>query len=271
MKASLQPKPMYCSRDYYYSSRRTTPLGQGLPSPATLLFNCLVRGIMPVMDRPPININNGDGHHKTLMHRQGKNGWGSDTSTIFMPIPIGSTVVVQWEDRGPWTHGTVVDKGNHNHHNRSYKTHVTKTGRIITHSRQHIRPTPITVGNSLHNQVNKHTKPDPLDGILDHIQKHPPPPTTKTITNERPNSNIMPDTHKETNCIQDIKGKQREEEDINTILDYEHRNNGENFVRTRCGRIAKKARQAHIWMIMHKHSPGQHVGHCAKFKHFTTF
>ena len=32
---------------------RTTPLGQGLLSPPTTLFNCLVRGIMPVMNRPP--------------------------------------------------------------------------------------------------------------------------------------------------------------------------------------------------------------------------
>ena len=35
---------------------RTTAMGQGLPSPAMLLFNCPVRGIMPVIDRPPINI-----------------------------------------------------------------------------------------------------------------------------------------------------------------------------------------------------------------------
>ena len=52
---------------------RTTPLGQGLPSPAMLLFNHLVRGIMPVMDRLPINIDNDDEHNQTLMHRQGKN------------------------------------------------------------------------------------------------------------------------------------------------------------------------------------------------------
>ena len=44
---------------------RTTPLGQGLPSPAMLLFKCLVRNIMPVMDRPPINIDNDDEHHQT--------------------------------------------------------------------------------------------------------------------------------------------------------------------------------------------------------------
>ena len=51
---------------------RTTPLGQGLPSPAMLLFNCLVCGIMPVMDRKPTKIDSDDEHHKNLMHRQGK-------------------------------------------------------------------------------------------------------------------------------------------------------------------------------------------------------
>ena len=139
---------------------------------------------------------------------------------FFMSIPIGSTVAVQQEDRGPWAHGTVVDKGNHNHHNRSCKIQVTKTGRIITHNRQHIKPTLI------HNQVNKHTKTDPLDAILDHIQRHPQPTTTKIITTERPNNNIMSYTHIETYGIQGIKCKQREEEDINTISDNEHRNNG---------------------------------------------
>ena len=52
---------------------RSTPLGQGLPSPPMLLSNCPVRGILPVIDRPPINIDNDDKHHNTLMHRQGKN------------------------------------------------------------------------------------------------------------------------------------------------------------------------------------------------------
>ena len=187
---------------------RTTPLEKGLPSPAKLLFNCLVRGIMPVMDRQPINIDNDDKHHKNLMHRQAKSDQDSDTSKNFMSIPIGSTVAVQQEDGGLWTHSTVVGKGNHNHHNRSYKIQVTKTGRIITHNRQHIKPTPITAENFLHNQVNKHTKTDPLDAILDHIQRHSLPPTTKIITNERPNNNIIPYTPKETNGIQDIKGKQ---------------------------------------------------------------
>ena len=127
----------------YYKNKDHT-IGARSPSPEMLLFNCLVRGTMPLMDRKPINIDNDDKHHKNLMHRQGKNDWYNDTSKIFTSISIGSTVVVQWEDWGPWTHWTIIGKGNHNHHNRLYKIQVTNTGRIITHNRQHIKPTPIT-------------------------------------------------------------------------------------------------------------------------------
>ena len=52
---------------------RTTPLGQGLPSPTTLLFNSLVRDTIPVMDRLPINTNNDEEHHKALTSRQSRN------------------------------------------------------------------------------------------------------------------------------------------------------------------------------------------------------
>ena len=52
---------------------RTTPLGQGLPSLATLLFNHLVCSIMHVIDSKPVSVDNDDEHHKNLMHRQGRN------------------------------------------------------------------------------------------------------------------------------------------------------------------------------------------------------
>ena len=75
------------------------------------------------------------------MHRQGKNDTNNEALQVFVSIPIGSTVAVQWEDRGPWTHGTIVGKGDHNHHNQSYKIQVITIGRIITCNRQHIKPT----------------------------------------------------------------------------------------------------------------------------------
>ena len=74
---------------------RLTPLGQGLPCPATLLFNCLVRGIMPIIDRPLINTNNDDEHDTALVNRQYRNEQGIDTSKNFAFLPIGSTVAVQ--------------------------------------------------------------------------------------------------------------------------------------------------------------------------------
>ena len=70
--------------------------------------------------------------------------------------------------------------------------------------------------------------------------RHPPTPTDKTIMDERSKNNNMPYKHKDTNSIQDIKGKQTEEECSNKISDNEHKNNGENIVRTRYGKIVKK-------------------------------
>ena len=49
-----------------------TPLGQGLPSPATMLFNCPIRGIMPVINRPLMGIDNDVEHHIVLIKRQTK-------------------------------------------------------------------------------------------------------------------------------------------------------------------------------------------------------
>ena len=79
-----------------------TPLGQGHPSPVIMLFNCLITGMMSVINRPLIGINNDDEHHKVIIKRQTKM-----TKTKILPknvsLPIGSTVVVQCKDGGPWT------------------------------------------------------------------------------------------------------------------------------------------------------------------------
>ena len=73
----------------------TTSLGQGLPSLATLLFNHLVCGVMPVIDRKLIGRDNDNKHHSKLVHRQHKNNTDNDASLVFASIPIGSTVAVQ--------------------------------------------------------------------------------------------------------------------------------------------------------------------------------
>ena len=71
----------------------TTPLGQGLPSPATLIFNRQVHSIMPVLDQKPIGTDSDDKHHSKLVDRQYKNN--SDASPVFASLPIGSAVAVQ--------------------------------------------------------------------------------------------------------------------------------------------------------------------------------
>ena len=78
----------------------TTPLGQGLLSLETLIFNCPVCRVMPVLDRKPIGRDNDDEHHSKLVHRQYKSDTYNDASPIFASIPIGSTVAVQQEDHG---------------------------------------------------------------------------------------------------------------------------------------------------------------------------
>ena len=71
----------------------TTPLGPGLLSPATLLFNRQVQGIMPVLDCKPIGQDHDDDHYGKLMDRQHKND--NDTPPVFPYIHRGSAVVVQ--------------------------------------------------------------------------------------------------------------------------------------------------------------------------------
>ena len=148
----------------------TTPLGQGLLSLATLLFNQPVCSV----DRKPIGRDNDDEHHIKLVYRQHKNDTNNDASPVFASILIGSTVVVQQEDGGLWTHGMIVGKGDHNHHDQSYTIQITTTGRRITCNRQHIRLTSITTDNYICYQATKHAtrQTDPLDAILEHIKNN---------------------------------------------------------------------------------------------------
>ena len=107
----------------------TTPLGQGLLSPVTLMFNRQICGIIPVLDCKSIGQDCDDDHHSKLVDRQHKNN--NDASPVFASIPIGSAVVVQQEDGRPWTHGTIVGIGDHNHHDRAYTIQLTPNGRQI--------------------------------------------------------------------------------------------------------------------------------------------
>ena len=49
-----------------------TPLGPGLPSSVTMLFTCPIRGIIPIINRPPADKDNDGEHYEVLIRRQTK-------------------------------------------------------------------------------------------------------------------------------------------------------------------------------------------------------
>ena len=172
-------------RDIYMALLQicTTPLGPGLPSLATLLFNRQVQGIMPVLDHKPIRQDYDDDHYGKLMDRQHKND--NDTPPVFSYITIGSAVVVQQEDIRPWTHGMVVDRGDHNHHGKPYTIQLTTYGRCITQNRWHIKPTAVTADAYIIHQSYKQCaiSTDPLADILSNIDKNPGAYNNKQVLN----------------------------------------------------------------------------------------
>ena len=52
-------------------------------------------------------------------------------SRSYDSFSIEYTIVVQQEDGGVWTHGTVVERDDNNHSNRSYMIRITKTGQEV--------------------------------------------------------------------------------------------------------------------------------------------
>ena len=165
------------------------PLGHILLSPATLMLNRPVHGIMPVIDSKPLFEDCDDDHHAKIIKIQLKNN--NDTAVTFSCIPIGSAVVVQPEDSGPWTHGTVVGIGNHTHHEMSYTIQLTTNGRCITCNRHHIKPSAVTADTYIQYQSTKQhgTKADPLAELLNNINKHPAAYVTRQTTSDSEQSN----------------------------------------------------------------------------------
>ena len=77
-----------------------TPLGLGLPSLASILFNHPIRDIMPIISRLLIGVNN-DEHYEALVNRQTKDAKNEGTPH-YVSVPTGSAVAAQHEDGGLW-------------------------------------------------------------------------------------------------------------------------------------------------------------------------
>ena len=78
----------------------------------------------------------------------------------------------------------VVDKGDNNHHGRSYVIQCTNNGRCISRNRQHIKPTTVTADTYLQHQSKKPSNKttDPLAEILNNINNNPALYTTEWVT-----------------------------------------------------------------------------------------
>ena len=92
----------------------------------------------------------------------------------------------------------------------------------------------------MHYQDSENTRTDPLDAILDHIQKNLCTYMDKAISNERDDNQNTHGEHRVRNNLQGSGEKQTEEICCNTRVVNEHINEGENIVKTRYGRIMKK-------------------------------
>ena len=85
----------------------------------------------------PININADDEDYEALKAHQDKYLKGSDIQNDSLSFPIGSTVVIQGEDGGPWIYCIIVETNNIDHNGQSYIIIVTKVGRLITNNMKH--------------------------------------------------------------------------------------------------------------------------------------
>ena len=65
-----------------------------------MLFSHPFRSIMLIINRQLVDIGNDEEHKKAIIIRQTINDKDKDTSKRFVSFPIGSTVVIQWEDGG---------------------------------------------------------------------------------------------------------------------------------------------------------------------------
>ena len=117
---------------------------------------------------------------------------------------VGSLVMFQKEDGGPWTHGTIIDHNKEGHHMQSYRIQLSLTGRVVTRNMKHVRKTYIMPWMYRKIEKIKWTENDPdrqdeksttkPDGIL---------PTDKVVsippqTSEAPKVDLTPKPVKPT-------------------------------------------------------------------------
>ena len=82
-----------------------TPIGPGLLSHETILFNRLIRRILPKVNGPPLFYNYNADYHNALKLNQNRDVNSNETFKEHTFIPIGSTAAIQREGHRPWING----------------------------------------------------------------------------------------------------------------------------------------------------------------------
>ena len=97
----MNHEEMFWNTDVYHNllQIQLTPTEPKLPSPVTLLFSRLAKGLLPKFNRPCMFFGYDDDEHYTaLTKKQPNNGTGHDTSENILFMSTRSTVVIQQEE-----------------------------------------------------------------------------------------------------------------------------------------------------------------------------
>ena len=121
------------------------------------MFNRPIQGLLPQINREPINVDNNNAQYEALDPCQSKCSKNNDTQNAPSVFSTGSTVVGKWEDGGLWVHSIIVEPNGSDHRGSSYTIQITKMGRIITHDVKDICAMPISAEQYFPEQLRKTT------------------------------------------------------------------------------------------------------------------
>jgi hypothetical protein len=222
---------------------RSTPITGCKSSPAELLHGRRFKSFVPKIELDRDN----DDHIQDLRKKQDdmkKYHDAKNSAEEEREFYIGQPVMVQKEDKGPWTHGMIIARNSCDHNNRSYKVKLTLSQRIITRNTIHLRPSKIpTTTYEKQKSAQADIAPTYSTNILKHLQNvrditHTSHQAEKSQTSKPP-IRVPQATNKTPSKI---PAKIAQNSPKNTPLPSKSPmipKAKDGIVRTRCGRVVK--------------------------------
>ena len=131
---------------------RSTPISPRFWSPVMLLFRRLSRDPLPRLSITPMLCNNDEINCTVFTNRQHTSNKETDINADIFLLPSGSTVAVQWKDRGPWMHGMIMGNWLDGTMGDATRSELTNTQCIMTLTRQCVMATLISTEDCLRNE-----------------------------------------------------------------------------------------------------------------------